>query len=494
MKKTQQLQLILLLFFTALGYSQDGSIDTTFGFQGSGMAIIDIDPQDENAQAMAQQSDGKLLVVGSGMFEGVNTPVIVRLLSNGDIDTSFGNNGLVWGNYNSYGIYYYITIQEDDKIIVGTPQGNDNKYTLTRYLPEGEKDVSFGINGDLIPFDTNLISKMELLTNDSFIIINTIIDDGIDKLIIKRFLSNGDLDLSFGNNGIVITAIGNESNTHKGIRILDDGSFIALVATENNGVQSKVLIKYLSTGEIDSTYGSNGIVTINLEPNFSIRSMDNYNDGKMAILSSHIDGASETIDTRIFRYLPNGDVDMSFAENGVISIENSLSNSKKIIVQHNQRLLLFYPFYDFFEGASYMVVKRYNLDGTTDNNFNFQVIGYYQYSKSFMLQNDGKIVCFGNVAWTSSSFVLQRFNNNPLSISENTINTFSVFPNPSNGIFKINHRFISSETNYQLTDVTGKLIQAGFLKGEQIEINLSQFQNGIYLFTSEGSTVRLIKK
>jgi hypothetical protein len=77
-------------------------------------------------------------------------------------------------------------------------------------------------------------------------------------------------------------------------------------------------------------------------------------------------------------------------------------------------------------------------------------------------------------------------------VSENTKETLvSVFPNPGNGVFKVNATDVAA---IEVFSITGKLIY----KSSNLWVDLSSYDNGVYLFkieTEKGNVVkRVIKK
>lgn len=67
------------------------------------------------------------------------------------------------------------------------------------------------------------------------------------------------------------------------------------------------------------------------------------------------------------------------------------------------------------------------------------------------------------------------------------------FPNPSNGIFTISHTN-GKTTFYEITDITGKVIQKGTMTGNQTKIDLSENGNGVYFLISDKQTTKLVKE
>jgi uncharacterized delta-60 repeat protein len=76
-------------------YNADGSLDTTFGTNG--IAVLDFGGAFANGSSLALQVDGKIVVGGtiSGLLNGVsiNDAIVVRVDTNGAMDSSFGSNG-----------------------------------------------------------------------------------------------------------------------------------------------------------------------------------------------------------------------------------------------------------------------------------------------------------------------------------------------------------------------------------------------------------------
>src|SRR5260370_24981464 len=85
--------------FAIVRYNPDGSLDSTFGSGGivtTDFGIPDINNRVDYAQAVAIQPDGKLVVVGySNTLDQVFSVALARYNSDGTLDTTFGNAGLV---------------------------------------------------------------------------------------------------------------------------------------------------------------------------------------------------------------------------------------------------------------------------------------------------------------------------------------------------------------------------------------------------------------
>ena len=101
-----------------------------------------------SSKPLGIQSNGKMIIGGSYPFSGVenDSSKFIRLLSNGELDSSF--KAVIRNSSSNFNppVLYAIAVQEDDKIIVGG--GNvfeASSPALQRLLPDGQLDNSFQI-------------------------------------------------------------------------------------------------------------------------------------------------------------------------------------------------------------------------------------------------------------------------------------------------------------------------------------------------------------
>jgi uncharacterized delta-60 repeat protein len=138
-------------------YNKDGSLDATFGTGGK--VITDILGTSE-VNALAIQSDGKIIAAGRSLFVNdifLPGPTradfgLVRYNEDGSLDTTFGAQGRVTTDLNSSTeSIYAVSLQPDGKIIAAGEL--DSFYApvfgLARYNRDGSLDTTFGIGGKL---------------------------------------------------------------------------------------------------------------------------------------------------------------------------------------------------------------------------------------------------------------------------------------------------------------------------------------------------------
>lgn len=123
-------------------YTSEGRLDTTFG--DGGKVITDLG-DNEYAQSIALQADGKLVVVGTSGSYGNGDFLVVRYNADGTLDSSFGAGGYVTTGINGDDDAEHVAIQADGKIVVaGTTNagGGQLDFALVRYHSNGALDNS----------------------------------------------------------------------------------------------------------------------------------------------------------------------------------------------------------------------------------------------------------------------------------------------------------------------------------------------------------------
>ncbi len=181
-------------------YNLDGSLDTSFGTNG--LAILDT-AYDEQTSDLIIQADGKILASRRTLTtQSQSSPdsLLLRLLPNGTLDSSFGQGGLLATSTNDGLNMLHIALQPDGsaappRIIVG-----------------GSAPYSAPLNKDLV---------------------------------IARYLGNGTPDLTFGNNGAITTDFGGDDSLF-GLALQADGEMVAGGNTYTNPFPHYVdLARYL---------------------------------------------------------------------------------------------------------------------------------------------------------------------------------------------------------------------------------------------------------
>src|ERR1700693_3967203 len=202
--------LAILMSAASYAAAQAGSLDPTFGKNGIVATAM------RSASAVAIQSDGKIVLAGTGVANDQLADELIRLNTDGSLDTSFGSGGTAnltppTTGYVPLG-FYAITIQSNGEIVAaGIPQAcvngtYSNFVQVARVKTNGTLDTSFGSGGftatsaiTSTPYDDSgpQVVALAVEANGSILVASSYFD------LMARFTSTGQLDTAFGTAGLV---------------------------------------------------------------------------------------------------------------------------------------------------------------------------------------------------------------------------------------------------------------------------------------------------
>ena len=226
-----------------LRLNTDGSRDTSFNIGTGFNGFVDrIDT--------AIQADGKILVWGDfTSYNGVAVNRIVRLNSNGSLDTGFNIGAGFNSNVNT------LALQSDGKIIVGGLFSSYNGVAANRIIrlnSDGSRDFSFNIGTGL----NNGVSTLAL-QSDGKILVGGSFDsyNGVATGQIIRLNTDGSMNP--GLNAITSDSTVGESGSIRNLAIQSDGKILVSgIFTSYNGVESNGLIRINSDGTLDTSFNA----------------------------------------------------------------------------------------------------------------------------------------------------------------------------------------------------------------------------------------------
>jgi uncharacterized delta-60 repeat protein len=245
--------------FALARYNIDGTLDTTFG--SNGWVTTDFFFQPDEARSLVLQSDGTIIVGGWASISFGNNGgedfALARYNSDGTLDTTFGPDGTGKVNTDfsaSTDSIYSITLQPDGSIIAAgrtsLDSGVTNDFALARYSSDGIIDSTFGSDGKVTTVFSsgNDLAVAVVVQPDGLIIAGGYTTGAAGDLdcALVRYNPDGSLSQTFGEQGKVITAISTESDSFSGLVLQPDGK---LVAAGGSGVnQAFVAARFLTAG------------------------------------------------------------------------------------------------------------------------------------------------------------------------------------------------------------------------------------------------------
>lgn len=305
-------------------YKINGSLDSSFG--GDGTVTTDIGTAYSVANAVALQADGKIVVAGyrSHPF-GI---ILVRYHTDGSLDSSFGTAGIVNTGFGSVNAgANAIAIQSDGKIIAAGNTFNGSKYdfALARYNTNGSLDSSFGTAGKVITAlgsESNAIGTIFLQPDGKIVaagyksIITTVGGTTGTKMgyALVRYNTDGSLDNTFGTFGVVTTSLSaSEADWGKAAALQADGKIV--MAGNSYFYPSKnffSLVRYKTNGIIDSTFGTFGEVKTPMDSFGAwVYKVAIQADNKILVVAANVG-------FNMLRYKTDGSLDSTFGTAGKV--------------------------------------------------------------------------------------------------------------------------------------------------------------------------------
>ena len=305
--------------FLVARYTSAGSLDVDWG--NNGWVSVTFPGVYSVARSVALQPDGKIVVVGDlSAAGGINAIGVVRLGSDGSLDTTFDTDGRATVSFGEFvipgGCVFWdssavVRIADDGKIVVGgttTCFPSDSRFVIGRFNSNGSLDTGFAAGGRMIHTHIGLIDRLNdliVLSDRSIVAVgqsdssvnsyriaikynetgavawSSVLQGGGElngvavqadgklvatgaragKIAAVRFNANGTVDGTF--NTPATTPLGQASS----VAIQADGKIVANVAyseVNSNGWFSAA--RFNSDGSLDTTFGGDGFVDTRVAP------------------------------------------------------------------------------------------------------------------------------------------------------------------------------------------------------------------------------------
>lgn len=135
--------------FAVARYNTNGSLDATF--DSDGKVTTSVTPNNDFAQAVALQADGKIVVAGKGTPVGPEQFAVVRYNTDGSLDNTWNGTGMITTAFGStWDEARAVIVQPDGKIIAGgLANVSGQKFAMIRYNTDGTADATFGPGGKI---------------------------------------------------------------------------------------------------------------------------------------------------------------------------------------------------------------------------------------------------------------------------------------------------------------------------------------------------------
>ena len=212
--------------------NSNGTVDTSFGESGNGLARSGVGLYQSDGVALAVGPQGKIAVAGFAApfhFEDTPQSTLVVYDANGMLDRSFNGTGTLVARQFPRG-FNDVAFQGDGKIVVVGAE------KLLRYNADGTPDATFGGGDGVVDYS----GKKVLVDASGKIVV-------LGFFALYRFNTDGTLDSSFDGDGVIPNVKGSD------IAFAPDGDILLL----GNGAHAEYLTRFnAGNGSLDTAFGN----------------------------------------------------------------------------------------------------------------------------------------------------------------------------------------------------------------------------------------------
>src|SRR4051812_8008485 len=341
-------------------------LDPEFGTNGFLSINFPGSTKDAGTAVTVTQPDGKILVAGEEIDSSEKLEV-ARLNPEGNLDTTFGNNGHVALQFAALNLTQAdsIAVQPDGKILVGGSFGQPGQFSVNGFPIDGHAGV-------------------------------------------VRLNANGTLDGTFGNGGL---ALSNQvfTSSRKGHHLVlqPDGKIVWAGAVDGPNRLDFALTRFTSGGQIDNTFGSGGVSSVDFGFIEAPSDLTTDPSGDLVVAGTiNSPDVTNERDIGVARFSPDGVPDSSFGNAGTAIVKPlapyTNNGAENVIVDSNGRIVLGGGAFSAVNNFDFSLV-RLTPDGELDPSFGSggRVIadvtgnGGHDAIDGLALQPDGKILAAG---------------------------------------------------------------------------------------------------
>lgn len=354
--------------------------------------------------ARAVAAAGFLLLISAGS---------ARAAVEGDVDTSFGSDGEQRTVVGTRSGANAMAIQSNGKIVAaGYTTTLTTDMAVVRYNVNGSLDTSFGTGGiqvtSVAPFLDDQATAVAIQPDGKIVVAGTTYNGKDDDFAVVRYTSTGSLDTTFGSGGIVTLGIGASTDRATALALQPDGKIIVAGYFWNGLGDDMALVRFTATGALDATFDGDGIQTTtpqlgsNTDRAHGIALQEN---GRIVVVGY---ATYENDDTTVVRYNPNGSLDAGFGTGGIQTNDFAPEDRATAVAIQPSGEIVVIGYGVVPDQGHQILVARYSTGGSLLGR-RFPLNGFRRgRGTAVALQPDGKIV----VAADADGFDVARLTRN----------------------------------------------------------------------------------
>jgi uncharacterized delta-60 repeat protein len=244
-------------------------------------------------------------------------------------------------------------------------------FAPTAYASDGDLDTTWGGDGVVVSTHTDASAAYAIANypGDRVLVVGWVTDSTASRILVNRFLADGSADTSCNGTGEFIDTVNDAVASD--VVVLSDGSFVITGTMQINNKGTLFVAKFTSTCNLDANFGTAGIATYSALLGTSGRALVVQSDGKIVVVGDESSTVSDSSDKRILitRFSDLGILDTSFGSNGrFISSTNEKGQAQDVVIDSSGRIIFTGSIVGTVApGAA--IVGRLTITGSLDTSF-----------------------------------------------------------------------------------------------------------------------------
>ena len=242
----------------------------------------------------------------------------------------------------------------------------------------GDLDLSFGVAGKVITdFSGGYNPALSVaLQPDGKIVVTGSAPGNEGDFAVARYNSDGSLDQTFGLNGLATTDFFHGSDSAFDVVVQPNGKIVVAGACDvpvgSSGYESQfALARFTSDGYLDTTFGSAGKVNSDFSSGRDIAfSLALQAHGKI-VVAGQVNRKGTNLDFAVARYNGDGSLDKTFGLAGKVTTDfgGGLDQPHGVAIQSDGKIVVAGIAYTGIGQRPDFAVARYHIDGNPDLTF-----------------------------------------------------------------------------------------------------------------------------
>mgnify|MGYP000049931378 FL=1 len=210
------------------------------------------------------------------------------------------------------------------------------------HASDGDLDTTWGGDGVVVSTHTDASAAYAIANypDNRVLVVGSVVDSPASRILVSRFLADGTADTTCNGTGEFIDTVNDAVASD--VVVLSDGSFVVAGTIQINNKGTLFVAKFTSTCNLDGTFGTTGIATYSALLGSSGRALVVQSDGKIIVVGDESSTVSDSSDQRVLvtRFSALGALDTSFGSNGrFISSSNEKGLAQDVVIDSSGRII-----------------------------------------------------------------------------------------------------------------------------------------------------------